>query len=328
MGQIARHLQKIFSRVVLGVVLAMAFYLGLTLWADAAKVWAALGGYAWWTLAAAVLLAAANYLIRFARWQFYLRSLGLEVPRGESLLIFLAGFSLTVTPGKLGEAVKSLLLRQARQIPVARTAPIVIAERLTDLMGLLLLAGIGAFSFPIDRRLLVAAAALVALGLAMITVDPLARRLLALAVRLPVLHRFADKLREGHDAAVTLLRPAPLLLGVALSVMAWWLECLAFYLVVNGFTGASIGLHPATFIYAAMTVAGALSFLPGGLGVTEAGMLFMLTTLGTGLTRGTAAAATFITRVATLWFAVMVGLAALTLFTRRKHLVVELPDKR
>ena len=66
-----------------------------------------------------------------------------------------------------------------------------------------------------------------------------------------------------------------------------------------------------TFIYAAMTVAGALSFLPGGLGVTEAGMLALLTTFGTGIARGTAAAATFVTRACTLWFAVGIGVGSL-----------------
>ena len=75
-----------------------------------------------------------------------------------------------------------------------------------------------------------------------------------------------------------------------------------------------------------MTVAGALSFLPGGLGVTEAGMLALLGDLATGCSRSVSAAATFITRLCTLWFAVVVGLAALLLFSRRARVHVDLPD--
>ena len=71
-----------------------------------------------------------------------------------------------------------------------------------------------------------------------------------------------------------------------------------------------------------MTVAGALSFLPGGLGVTEAGMLALLVTFGTGVSRGTAAAATFVTRASTLWFAVALGLPALVRYARRKHVEI------
>ena len=71
-----------------------------------------------------------------------------------------------------------------------------------------------------------------------------------------------------------------------------------------------------------MTIANALSFLPGGLGVTEAGMLALLGTLGTGTGSGVATAATFVTRVCTLWFAVFLGIVALVLFTRRTKISV------
>ena len=91
---------------------------------------------------------------------------------------------------------------------------------------------------------------------------------------------------------------------------------------MRGFPGVGLELRAATFIYAAMTIAGALSFLPGGLGVTEAGMLALLVKFGVGLTRGSAAAATFVTRACTLWFAVAIGLPALALYARRKHVEV------
>jgi uncharacterized protein (TIRG00374 family) len=93
--------------------------------------------------------------------------------------------------------------------------------------------------------------------------------------------------------------------------------------IVGGFPGTTLTLRAATIIYASMTVAGALSFLPGGLGVTEAGMLTLLGRLGTGIGRGPAAAATFLTRACTLWFAVALGLPALILYGRRKHVTVD-----
>jgi uncharacterized protein (TIRG00374 family) len=221
--------------------------------------------------------------------------------------------------------LKSFLLRESRGIPAARTAPIVVAERFTDLVGLLALAGVGAFSFHIPPGFLVAAALLIALGLIVISVEPLARGLLALVGRLPGGRRLSPKLDELYGTTAALLRPAPLLLAVVLSIGAWMLECLAFWVVVHGFPGASIQLQAATTIYAAGTIAGALAFLPGGLGVTEAGMLTLLASLGQGIDRPLATAATFITRLCTLWFAVIVGLVALVLFARRKHIAVELP---
>ena len=192
-----------------------------------------------------------------------------------------------------------------------------IAERITDLIALLLLALVGVFTFEVDRRFLTAGALAVGGALVVIGSEAVSARLLALCARVRPLARFVPKLRESQAAAAALLRPAPLLVTTLLSVGSWFLECLAFWVIVRGFPGAVLALQAATFIYAAMTVAGALSFLPGGLGITEAGMLALLATFGTGIARGTATAATFVTRACTLWFAVAIGVVALTVFARR-----------
>lgn len=312
-------------RLVAGVVAGVAVYVGFSIWADVGKVGEALRAFRWGFALLACLLAAGNYGVRFLRWHYYLRVVGAgaKVAVKDSAQVFLAGFALTVTPGKLGEAVKAVLLRASHGIPIARTAPIVIAERVTDLLALLLLALVGVFSFDVDRRFLIAGAVLVVGGVLVVSIDPLAKRAIAIVGRLPGVRRFAHRLDEFHSHTAVLLAPAPLGLSTVLAVASWFLECLAFSVVVHGFPGATVGLRAATFIYATMTVAGALSFLPGGLGVTEAGMLALLVRFGSGVDRGTAAAATFVTRATTLWFAVALGLPALVLYARRKHVEID-----
>jgi glycosyltransferase 2 family protein len=320
--------KKLIWRVTLGVATGVAIYVGFSVWAGARSVGHALATFDWSLALLALGLASLNYGVRFARWHYYLKVLGLrQVTVGHSFLIFLAGFSLTVTPGKLGEAVKALLLRESHGIPAARTAPIVIAERFTDLVACLLLACVGVFTFHIDRRFLATGAVLIGLGLVVVSVESVAMFFLRLSSRAPGLRSFTDKLHEAYQATAALLKPGPLLIAVLLSTLSWYFECVAFWVVVRGFPGSSIGMQAATFIYSSMTVAGALSFLPGGLGVTEAGMLALLGQLGVGTGRSVAAAATFVTRVCTLWYAVIVGLIALFAFARRAHIQVQLPEK-
>lgn len=319
-------MKKLVWRIVLGVAAGVAIYVGFSVWADARQVGQALGSFAWSAALIALALAGANYLVRFVRWHYYLHVLHLRLPVSESLLVFLAGFALTVTPGKLGEAVKAFLLRESRGIPAARTAPIVVAERFTDLVGLLLLTGVGIFTFDVDRRFLAVGAGAIGIGLLVLSVESIAKLALGILGKLPGVRRVAPKLHEFYDSTRALLRPGPLLVAVPLSTLSWFFECLGFQIVVNGFPGASVDLQAATFIYAAMTIAGALSFLPGGLGVTEAGMLALLGKLGTGTGRSVSAAATFVTRVCTLWFAVVVGLVALVVFARRARIKVRIPE--
>jgi len=312
------------SRLVAGVAAGVAIYVGFSIWADVGRVGEALRAFRWRFAGLACLLAAANYGMRFARWQYYLGVLGLRksIRTGDSAMVFLAGFALTVTPGKLGEAIKAVLLRASHGIPAARTAPIVVAERVTDLLALLLLALVGVFSFDVDRRFLVVGAVVVLGGVLVVSVDPLAKAAIRLAGKLPGLRRVAHRLDEFHAHTAVLLAPGALGVATLIATGSWFFECLAFWAVVRGFPGASVGLRAATFIYSTMTVAGALSFLPGGLGVTEAGMLALLVRFGSGIGRGTAAAATFVTRAATLWFAVALGLSALIAYSRRKHVAI------
>jgi uncharacterized protein (TIRG00374 family) len=309
----------------LGRTLALAaaagalFYVGFAAYSGFHKVVDALEHYAWATAAGALTLAAINYLLRFLKWELYLRRLGVRIPIRDSFGIFLSGFSLTVTPGKIGEVLKSYLLREAHGVPMARTAPIVVAERLTDLVALAALALIGVGALAGGERIAWVALALVGVAVAVVASERLAHAVINLVGAMPGVGKLAPKLREFYAATKELLAPTPLVLATLLSIVAWLCECVAFWLVLRGFAGADASLKLCTFIYATMTIAGALSFLPGGLGVQEIGMVKLLIAQAHGVSEPMAAAATFVTRLCTLWFAVIIGVVALVIMQRRTH---------
>jgi uncharacterized protein (TIRG00374 family) len=309
----------------LGRTLALAaaagalFYVGFAAYSGFHKVVDALEHYAWATAAGALTLAAINYLLRFLKWELYLRRLGVRIPIRDSFGIFLSGFSLTVTPGKIGEVLKSYLLREAHGVPMARTAPIVVAERLTDLVALAALALVGVGALAGGERIAWVALALVGVAVAVVASERLAHAVINLVGAMPGVGKLAPKLREFYGATKELLAPTPLVLATLLSIVAWLCECVAFWLVLRGFAGADASLKLCTFIYATMTIAGALSFLPGGLGVQEIGMVKLLIAQAHGVSEPMAAAATFVTRLCTLWFAVLIGVVALVIMQRRTH---------
>lgn len=291
-------------------------YLGFGAFSGFHRVGAALARFSWSMAGLGLLLALQNYLFRFVKWEYFLRRLGVKIPVGRSLAIFFAGFSLTVTPGKVGEVLKSYLLRETDGVPMSRTAPIVVAERVTDLVALLLLAVVGAGSLGDSRRILWIGFALVAALVAAVALRPIGDTAIALVERLPGGAQIGPKLRQFHASTRELLSPAPLVAATGISLLAWACECVAFWVILRGFPGAAVGLLHGTFIYAAMTIAGALSFLPGGLGVTEGGMVALLVAGASGLDEPTALAATFVTRLCTLWFAVLLGVVALSFVGR------------
>jgi glycosyltransferase 2 family protein len=297
-------------RLLVPALLALLALVGLTLFADAGELAAALARFDLVLLAPVLALSLVNYGLRFARWELYLRHLGVRLPLAASLAVLLVGFLLSVTPGKAGELGKAWLVRELGGGPARRALPAVLAERATDLLGVVLLIGLGALALPAPLGISLAAGSLaaVAAAVALLTWRAAARRLFAAAGRLPRLGRHAHHLEELYERLAGLLSPAMLAAGLGLSAAAWGAEGVGFWIVVGGYVPAAAPLR-AVFDYSASTLAGALSMLPGGLLAAEGSLAALLGAQG--LDRGAAASATLIIRGATLWFAVALGLAAL-----------------
>jgi uncharacterized membrane protein YbhN (UPF0104 family) len=271
----------------------VAVAVGLGLYADFGRVGDELASFRWELFPLALALTTLNYLIRFWRWQLYLARLAIAVPVGRSFAIFVAGLSGTITPAKVGEVLKCVLLKRGFDVPVRRSVPLVLAERVTDATGVVVLAlaaGAGTTRWPL--------VALAVVGVIAIVV----------VVRSPLLDRFSV-LGEAPEAARVLLR-TPLLVGMtALSAVSWFFECLAAYVCVRGLK-LDLTLDDTVLVFSLGSLAGALSFLPGGLGVAETSMTGLIQVLGDA-SRAAAVAATVLIRLATLWFAVVLGLAGL-----------------
>jgi uncharacterized protein (TIRG00374 family) len=87
-----------------------------------------------------------------------------------------------------------------------------------------------------------------------------------------------------------------------LSFVSWFFECFGFYLILENFDN-SISLFWSSFAYAFSTILGSITMLPGGLGVTDGSLAFLL--VQKGFSADISVTATFIIRVVTLWFAVL-----------------------
>ncbi len=276
-----------------------------------------LGDVAWAWFGVALALSLTNYAARWARWQLYLRHQRIEVPLASSIIVFGAGLSLAITPAKLGELAKSYLLREMHGVPSARSAPIVIAERVTDLVALIVVAVIGVAIYGVAPGLVASAAAVIGAGLVLLSWPRPAHALIELATRPARLRRLRPPVLAMYDDLATLCRPRQLAAATAIAIPAWMCECIGFGLILHAFPATSVAMGLAIVIYALTTIAGALSFLPGGLGVTEGAMTLLLVRSAARITSPTAVAATLLTRFATLWFGVLVGLLFMVAARRR-----------
>ena len=308
-------MDKLTRRILIGVVLGVGVYAALGALTDAGALLDHARHFPVGVFLGALALTLVNYLLRFAKWHLYLRKLDVEVPLGESVNVFLAGMVMAVTPGKIGEVLKSFLLRESRSVPAARTAPIVVAERMTDLLGMVLIAAVGVVAFDYGRTILGVTLLLLAVGIVILNQRDLVLGLLEWSEDLPVVGGFRPKLEEAYRSMHTLV-DWPIFAGTTLlSALAWSMEGVALYWILDALGAEGLTLYAAFFVYSISTVAGAVSFLPGGLGVTEGGMIVLLTDVFQYFESASPATlATYLIRFATLWFGVLLGMAALGRF--------------
>lgn len=295
--------------LIASIAVAALGYLAFSLWGGWRDVLAAFGSVGLSGFAIALALSLLNYGLRFGRWQMYLAALGNAVAHGPSAMIYIAGFSLTTTPGKAGEILRGVFLK-ARGMPYTHSTAAFLSERLSDLVAVILLTLLGVSLYPQGGAVVTVGAIAVGGGLLLLT---RADRLTTLAERLAT--HTSKVARAGHHLLVMLIEarrchsPQILLIATILSLIAWSAEAFAFYLILY-WMGFEVSLAFAFSVYALSMLAGALSFLPGGLGGAEAVMVGLL--LWAGMPEAQAVAATVIIRLTTLWFAVALG--GLTLF--------------
>ncbi|MEQ7922618.1 lysylphosphatidylglycerol synthase transmembrane domain-containing protein [Xanthomonas sp. WHRI 1810A] len=293
-----------FRAVLLSVVGSALGYLGFSLWGGWHAVGLAVGEVGLVGIVIALLMSSVNYGLRFVRWQVYLKVLGHPMPWRPSLNIYLAGFALTTTPGKAGEALRGVLLKRWG-VPYPKSFAAFFSERLSDLFAVVLLTLFGLSLYPEALPMIVVGVSLVLVGLLVLSQRRLLERLMLILPNrggkvVGLLQHLMQVLLQAQRC-----HRLGLMLGLtALSVIAWSAEALAFHWILQ-WMGADIPLTFAVFVYALAMLAGAVSFMPGGLGGAEAVMVGLL--VWKGMSSADAIAATVLIRLATLWFAVAIG---------------------
>ncbi|GER88856.1 TIGR00374 family protein [Dictyobacter vulcani] len=303
--------RKMRTSIILSLVLAFVVIVAIALYSDLPHMVEAITHFQWMYIPLILGFTLINYGGRFIKWQYYLKRLQIKVSSQESLWIFLAGLSMAITPGKVGELLKSYLLKRSTGAPISRTSPIIVAERMTDGIAMLGLASAGLFLYGIGWEILLVLLVLGCGGIILLQNRSLMLALLRKGEQLPLTSKFAHLIREFYESAYTLLQWRPLVFAICLGLLSWAGECIALYFVYIGLgvvAGPELFIK-SMFILAVSSLIGSASGLPGGLGTADGSMLG-LTRLLVSPSATVGGAATLLIRLCTLWFGLFIGVFA------------------
>ncbi len=307
-------IKKLKKKILFSLAAAGILYLGFSFYANFNSLLITFQSFNWYLIPLLLLLAFLNYFVRFLKWDYYLHLLNINLKRIDSFSIFMSNLIMSVTPGKMGELLKSYLVKEISGTPISKTFPIIFIERITDFISLVLITLVGAYLFNFGREIILG------VGLFFIIISiVLSSRKLALPVinileKINFFRKHLQSIHNAYETSYMLLQPLPLFYMTILGIVSWSFECFAYYLILINFN-MKISFVWAAFSYGFATIVGALSMLPGGLGITEGSLTFLL--VQNNFSKDLAVASTFLIRAVTLWFAVLVGIVSVTFYQNR-----------
>jgi len=304
------------KKLAIGFGLGIAVFAGLVLYGDIREISRLLQGFNWRLMPLILALTIFNYLLRGIRFHYYLVQIGVkEISLWTSLRVFIGGFSLTLTPGKFGEFVRLLWLKNLVGADPARAAPSIIVDRIIDGLAMAMLASLGALAYPRYWPVVAVIFTILVSGVVVVQIRPLALWLLTFGEKLPLVSKFMHHLHSLYESTYELLRLKNLLVGLAVGLVVWSVQGVAFYLVLIGLgvpNSFNLALL-AVFTLSVGSLLGGISSLPGGLGAAEVSMTGILQTV-VHLPENIAATSTLLIRFFTLWFGVLLGILTVVIW--------------
>jgi uncharacterized protein (TIRG00374 family) len=254
-------------------------------------------------------LISLNWIVRFYRWHILLKNSNIHVPIKNNFIIYLASLSLSITPGQIGELIKSEFLKKQFKIPRSKTLPIIFIEKFYDLMGVLIASIIGVWYFEGGSYLISIGIVLLVLIFVLILSRSIFEKVLLLICKIKFFSKYQKNFLESYNVLRNSLKTKIGLKSVILSFIFWVIQGIAVYFILLALGINELNFLIATSANAISVLIGALSFVPGGLGVTEASMGGLLSLQGIEISFALITAV--IIRIFTSWYTVVAGFIAL-----------------
>jgi uncharacterized protein (TIRG00374 family) len=296
-----------------------------------------------WLLLPVFLLKCLNWVLRYNEWRYFLGVIGVRtvhhpvapspenpaIREQDSFLLWIAGLTLVVSPGKLAEVLKALVLKNLSGAEFSRTVPVVFMERVIDGFAVIILAtsallfipqtlDSGDISTTYVRAVLFGTLAALLAGIIIVQYRRLALWLLDLVKNWPGLRRIQGSLRNLYESSYDLLKIRHLAPMILVGMTAYFTDCVGYYLLLRGIgvPGSWTLFGQATFILGFSVIIASLSAMPGGAGGRELTVGAMMTGL-VGLSKADAGTSTFLISIFQVWIGVLVGLGVIALFRER-----------
>ena len=302
---------KIINKIIIIVIAVVGLYATFLIASDINTIADKISSFKIEFLPIIIILVTCSWFVLFTRWHLLLVNSKIFIPKKNSFIIYLSGIALTIIPGKVGELVKSQLLKTKFGIPRSKTVPIVILEQFYTLIGLIVISFFGIWYFELGTYVIGFFTAVLVFSFILISSKRIFNKLMVILEKRKITSKFVEPLSLSYDTVRKSIRGPIVFYATALTSIFWLLEAVIVYFVLLSFGVDDIEFLMVIPTYATSIMLGFLSFLPMGLGVVEGSLASFFSLQGVEVSLSLTLV--IIIRIFTRWYGVAVGFVALRL---------------
>jgi len=256
-----------------------------------------------------LILVPCGWMFAFLRWRILLKNIGLKIKLRDDFLIYFSGYSLAISPGRLGELLKAQLLKNKYNTPIKKSAPLVLVEKIYTLIGIVSVSIVGLWISHIALYITLVGISILVIIFIVIFKRKNFLKLLRKLSRFKFASKRIESIADSYEIIRNSFKPNVIILCSLLSITHWLIESVGVYFIFLSLGINIIDYFTVVFSYSSSILIGALSFIPGGIGVMEASFAGLLSTQNVDFSL--ALTATIFVRIFTLWYGVVAGFVAL-----------------
>ena len=269
-----------------------------------------------------IILSLSTMILAGIRYHILLRGLDIDCNISKSISISLIGQSMLATPGKLGNFIKCVILKREINTPFSVSLPSVIAEQMLEILSIAVILmffsiWINVIEAKIILTILIGIITISSLGLYN---DTIFFKIYNILYKIKYLRNILEKGKESRKGLKKLFSFQILIKTVPLSLTSKLIQVLMIFLIFEMFN-VDLGFVLAGIIYNTSLVIGVLSFIPGGLIITDGSMISLI--IKNGINISVATVAVIVIRFFTLWFSVVIGFISLKLLNSKKSILTD-----
>lgn len=297
------------------IISSVIFYIAILLVSDIQSITFNFKNFSYYDYSIIFSLVIINIFISGYRYHFFLKQINVSITFKQSFLIFLAGLSMLVTPATSGSLIKSHIIKKKLGISFSQTSPLVFFERWIEFVSILFIMSILLiWAFYVETIIVL----LIGIPISIIAYLILKKGsgivfVNKIASKIPPLKNMLITTSEFKDSITAISAPKTVIPMFLLTLVTKINTIFMIYLIFQSF-GINLELFSSGQIFFTSQLIGILSFIPGGILITETSLIGLLTKHGVEF--AIASVAVIVIRLVTLWLSTIIGFIALWKVTK------------